>query len=74
MGVLFIGAMALIFYILLLRAQHLGSMERQRENPEPEARVERIDTAHLYPPAVLLQTEENSPLIPHELRYESAAI
>lgn len=40
MAVLFIGAMALIFYIMLMRAQHLARMEDDRT--EPEARVEQL--------------------------------
>jgi hypothetical protein len=33
MAVLFIAAISLIFYILLLRAQHLSRMEQQRQGP-----------------------------------------
>jgi hypothetical protein len=46
MAVLFIAAMSFIFYILLLRAQHLASMEEQRQNPDadPEAYVQLFDS------------------------------
>ncbi len=45
MIVLVVAAMSLIFYILLLRAQHLSSMEQQRENPRPESMIEQPSTA-----------------------------
>jgi hypothetical protein len=74
MGVLFIGAMALIFYILLLRAQHLSSMEQQRRDPDPGAQIERFYPAHQHPPIVFLQNDVGSTMTPHELKFESAAI
>jgi hypothetical protein len=74
MGVLFIAAMALIFYILLLRAQHLSSMEQQRRDPDPGATIERLDTAHQHPPVVLLQIDDGSTSVPHELQYQSTAL
>jgi hypothetical protein len=65
MGVLFIAAMGLIFYILLLRAQHLSSMEQQRINPEPEAVVERVIIASTR--IVHLAADSTSSPVPHVL-------
>jgi hypothetical protein len=70
MAVLFIGAMALIFYILLLRAQHLASMERQRENPDPEARIVQI-AAEKAPPVILHSPTAHEAPIPHILTFAS---
>ena len=65
MGVLFIAAMALIFYILLLRAQHLSSMEQRRENPDPEAHVQRLMPVNA--PVILHAPSPESEPIPHVL-------
>lgn len=65
MGVVMIAAMSLIFYILLLRAQHLASMEERRENPDAEAHVERVIPADA---AVVLHTPfPGSEPVPHVL-------
>jgi hypothetical protein len=68
MGFLLVGAMALIFYILLLRAQHLSSMEQQRQNPDPEARIEQsIAWAN---PVLLTSTPASAgELVPHTLSF-----
>lgn len=69
MGFLFIAAMALIFYILLLRAQHLASMEEQRENPEPEARIEQIVPLGASPVVLISTNASAGDAVPHTLTY-----
>jgi hypothetical protein len=71
MIVLFVGAMALIFYILLLRAQHLSSMEQQRENPQPESMIEQPAAASM--PMIMHSPIPGAEPEPHILGYLSAA-
>lgn len=73
MGVLFIGAMALIFYILMLRAQSLSRMEQERTDPqtEPEARVEQIVPAE--PALVMHAAGPDATEVPHRLVITSSA-
>lgn len=53
MGVLFVAAMAFIFYILLMRAQHFARMEENRTQG-PTGSIERVIAAH--EPMVVLQS------------------
>jgi hypothetical protein len=73
MAVLFVGAMALIFYILLLRAQHLASREQERMNPEPQGQMHILaETPSL---AVLIATPASAgELVSHELQYEASPL
>ncbi len=70
MAFLFVGAMALIFYILLLRAQHLASMEEQRENPEPEARIEQIVPLNPFPVIMTASQASAGDVVPHILTFD----
>lgn len=63
MAVLFIGAMALIFYILLMRAQHLARMEEGRT--DPGARIEQ--TVAWQVPTVMHASSGDSITTPHVL-------
>jgi hypothetical protein len=65
MIVLFVAAMSLIFYILLLRAQHLSSMEQQRENPQPQSMIAQPATASAL--TVLHASEPGATPVPHVL-------
>lgn len=71
MAVLFIGAMALIFYILLLRAQHLASREQERMNPQPQADVEQVVAA--AEPIIMHAPAPGDEPVPHRLVYEAPA-
>ncbi len=66
MGVLFVAALALIFYILLLRAQHLASLEDRRQDPEPQVRIEYVAAG---PPIVVFQPAASDQNGPHRLTY-----
>jgi flagellar basal body-associated protein FliL len=71
MAVLFIGAMALIFYILLLRAQHLASREQERMNPQSGPNVEQVVVA--AEPIIMHAPAPGDEPIPHRLLYEASA-
>lgn len=71
MIVLVVAAMSLIFYILLLRAQHLSSMEQQRENPQPESMIEQPSTASF--PMILHSPESDVEPTFYRLGFSPAA-
>lgn len=71
MAVLFIGAMALIFYIMLMRAQHLSRMEDGRTESDSGARVEQI--AELTRPFVMHAAPGDSEATSHILVLTAAA-
>jgi hypothetical protein len=57
MAVLFFGAIALIFYILLLRAQSLSNMEQRRQDPGASMVIERVAISS---PAPLVYVQSGS--------------
>jgi hypothetical protein len=69
MIVLFGGAMALIFYILLMRAQSLSRMEQQRTQ-DPQSHIEQI--AERPEAVVYLRSSEDGEPMPHRLAYAAA--
>ena len=71
MFVLFAGAMGLIFYILLLRAQSLSDMEQRRQEPEPSARVEQVAAKHA--PTVSLSSAPGLAAEPYYLVIDAEA-
>jgi hypothetical protein len=72
MGVLFIGAMALIFYILLMRAQHLSSMEQRRIDPESGAMVRLVESPE--PALVYVWNGEPDEPVAHRLVFHPSQL
>jgi hypothetical protein len=71
MAVLFIAAMSLIFYILLMRAQHLARMEEQRTQ-SPQSQVEQLIIAR-HPVVVLKPATPDAEPIHAYLVFDEAA-
>ncbi len=73
MAVLFIAAMGLIFYILLLRAQSLSSMEDRRVNPDEQVESHILREAHASAPLVMHAASPDAAPVPHLLVFDASA-